>query len=462
MPSPTVTTPANNPATSPATSPATGPSAPAAPDWLAGWRSGRRDLAGSAGHSLAGARNAAAQRFDRAGIPTRRVEDWRYTNLARLTGLDLDWSPPAAEVSRDSLPALVYGREADCRLVLVNGEARPDLSSVPGMPDGVVVTSLARALATGNRAVIALLAQRVADGAGALKALNDSWLQDGYVLIVPDGVTVETPIEILSVGTGGARPPAYQPRNLVIAGANARVTIVEHHVGLCIGGYFANSVTDVDIGDGAIVRHCKVQDETKDAVHISLLAASLAADAMFDSFVFTMGGRISRNELRVSLDAPGAHCRLNGAYLVRGDQHCDHTTVVDHAAAETHSDQLYKGVLDGSASGVFQGKVVVHPDAQKSEGHQMSRALLLSDGSEINTKPELVIHADDVQCSHGATAGELDAESLFYLRSRGIPEPQARKLLVEAFLNEAIVAVALAGMLLPLERNVARWMAARG
>lgn len=449
MATPTATLTAIDPATTPA------------PDWLDGWRSGRTSFAGSDLDLLAKARETAAAQFDGAGLPTRRVEDWRYTNLSKLTGFDLDWTPPSADVARETLPALVFGREADCRLVLVNGEVRPDLSSIPTLPDGVVLTSLSSALAEGNKDVAALLTARIKTGPGALKALNDSWLQDGYVLIVPEDTVVETPIEILSVGTGGVRPPAYQPRNVIIAGANSRVTVVEHHVGLCIGGYFANIVTDVSADAGAIVRHCKVQDETKEAVHIALLSASLAENAMFDSFVFTLGSRISRNELRVSLDAPGAHCRLNGAYLAQGKQHCDHTTVVDHVAGDTRSDQLYKGVLDGSASGVFQGKVVVHPDAQKTEGHQMSRALLLSDHAEINTKPELVIHADDVQCSHGATAGELDAEALFYLRSRGVPEGQARKLLVEAFLNEAIDAVALAGMRLPLEQNVVRWMAER-
>ena len=441
--------------------PAKTPGSTQPPNWLAGWQAGRAGFAGGDLDLLARSRESAAALFNSNGLPNRRVEDWRYTNLSRLTGFDLDWTPPPADVARETLPALVFGREADCRLVLVNGAVRPDLSSVPDLPEGVVLTSLASALETGNEDVAALLTRRVADGAGPLKALNDSWLQDGYVLIVPAGAVVETPIEILSVGTGGVRPPAYQPRNIIIAGDDSRVTVIEHHVGLCIGGYFANIVTDVTAGEGAIVRHCKVQDEAKEAVHTALLSASLSASAMFDSFVFTLGGRISRNELRVSLDAPGAHCRLNGAYLAQGSQHCDHTTVVDHVAAETRSDQLYKGVLDDSASGVFQGKVVVHPDAQKTEGHQMSRALLLSDNSEINTKPELVIHADDVQCSHGATAGELDAEALFYLRSRGVPEAQARKLLVEAFLNEAIDAVALAGMRLPLEQNVARWMAER-
>ena len=436
-------------------------SGPAGPDWLSGWRAGPGDVTAAAADWLGSARAEAAGRFAARGLPDRRVEDWRYTNLSRLTGLELDWAPAPADVAKESLPALVFGREAACRLVLVNGQVRPALSTVPALPAGTILTSLADALAAGRPDVAALLRERAAADGGALKALNDSWLEDGYVLIVPDDVTVDLPIEILSVGTGGALPPAYQPRNLIIAGARSRVTVVEHHVGLCIGGYFANAVTDLSAGAEAIVRHCKVQDESKEAIHVALLDAALGRDAMFDSFCFILGGRISRNELRVSLDGPGAHCRLNGAYLVGGQQHCDHTTVVDHAAPETHSDQLYKGVLDGRARAVFQGKVVVRQDAQQVEGHQMSRALLLSETSEVNTKPELFIHADDVQCSHGATAGDLDAEALFYLRSRGVPEGQARQLLVEAFLNEAIDAVALAGMRLPLEQNVARWMAER-
>ncbi len=438
-----------------------GTAADSGADWLTGWRSGPADGSDAAPDWLGAVRADAADRFAAHGLPDRRVEDWRYTSLAHLTGLELDWAPAPADVAKESLPALVFGREADCRLVLVNGQVRPALSSVPALPGGTVLTSLAGALASGHPGVADLLKRRVAATGGALKALNDSWLEDGYVLIVPDGVTVDMPIEILSVGTGGALPPAYQPRNLIVAGAGSRVTVVEHHVGLCIGGYFANLVTDVAAGAEAIVRHCKVQDESREAIHIALLDAALDRGAMFDSFCFTLGGRISRNELRVSLDAPGAHCRLNGAYLAGGRQHCDHTTSVDHAAPETHSDQLYKGVLDGRARAVFQGKVTVRQDAQKVEGHQMSRALLLSETAEVNTKPELFIHADDVQCSHGATAGDLDAEALFYLRSRGVPEGQARQLLVEAFLNEAIDAVALAGMRLPLERNVARWMAER-
>ena len=429
--------------------------------WLKGWHKGRTDSRFASPTWLFLRRMMAANRFQKYGLPDRRVEDWRYTSLARLMDLELDWAPAPADVAKESLPALVFGREADCRLVLVNGQVRPALSSVPALPGGTVLTSLADALASGRADVADLLKRRVAADGGALKALNDSWLEDGYVLIVPDGVTVDMPIEILSVGTGGALPPAYQPRNLIVAGAGSRVTVVEHHVGLCIGGYFANLVTDVAAGPEAIVRHCKVQDESREAIHIALLDAALDRGAMFDSFCFTLGGRISRNELRVSLDAPGAHCRLNGAYLAGGRQHCDHTASVDHVAPETHSDQLYKGVLDGRARAVFQGKVTVRQDAQKVEGHQMSRALLLSETAEVNTKPELFIHADDVQCSHGATAGDLDAEALFYLRSRGVPEGHARQLLVEAFLNEAIDAVALAGMRLPLERNVARWMAER-
>ncbi|MCY4189803.1 MAG: Fe-S cluster assembly protein SufD [Rhodospirillaceae bacterium] len=430
-------------------------------DWLAGWRTGPAATASETPEWLQSARSAAAGNFERMGLPSRRVEDWRYTSLASLAEQNLDWSPPSVDVTRESLPALVFGREADCRLVLVNGEVRPNLSSIPNLGDGVVLTSLSNALGEDDDRVLRFLRQQLAEDGSSLKILNDSWLLDGYVLIVPDDTTIDMPIEILSVGTGGVRPPAYQPRNLVIAGRRSHVTIVEYHIGLYIGSYFANIVTDIDVGPEAIVRHCKVQDESKEAIHLALYSARLDSSAQLDSFSFTLGSRISRNELRVRLEGLGAYCRLNGAYLVRENQHCDHTSVVSHASPETSSDQLYKGVLDGQASGVYQGKVVVHADAQKVEAHQMSRALLLSETSEVSTKPELKIHADDVQCSHGATAGELDAEALFYLRSRGIPEIRARQLLVEAFLNEAIDAVALAGMRLPLEQNVVRWMAER-
>ncbi len=415
-------------------------------------------LPGADSDWLANLRDDGADAFRQRGFPGSKVEDWRYTSLAPLTKSAFDWREPEATLDAEQLPALVFGREASCRLVLVNGRLSRDLSAVAGLPDGATLMGFAEAADQSPDLLREALGGESVLADQPLAALNTAFMADGFVLHLADGVVLEQPVEILSVGTGGKQPPLYHPRNLIVAGADSRATVIEHHVGLCIGAYFANVVTEIVAGERSIVRHCKVQDESREAFHIAATNVHVGRDAMLDSFVFAVGGHLSRNEIRVKLAAPGAHCRLHGAYLMRGTQHCDNTTIIDHAAPETNSHELYKGVLDDEASGVFQGKIVVRPDSQKIDGHQMNRALLLSDKAQINSKPELMIYADDVKCSHGATAGELDDEALFYLRSRGVPEAQARRLLVEAFLNEAIDGIALAGMRMPLEQAVARWM----
>lgn len=408
-------------------------------------------------------RNAAVAGFARRGLPTPKVEAWKFTNLAPLRKESFVSGTEQAALDAASLPALVYGRESGHRLVFVNGAFRADLSDMGTLPDGVRVAGLAETLAADPGFLEGRLADTVdlADPAQPLAALNAAFMADGYVIRIGPGVTLDEPLEILWVGTGGERPPVYHPHNLILAEAGSRATVIEHHVGLCIGGYFSNLVTEIGVEEGAIVRHCKVQDESREAFHIAATNVLVGRDALFDSFALSTGGRLSRNEIHVRLDAEGADCRLNGAYLMKGEQHVDNTTVVDHAQPGTSSRELYKGVLDGKARGVFQGKIVVHPGAQKTDGQQMNRALLLSSGAEINSKPELEIFADDVKCSHGATAGEIDAEQLFYLRARGIPEPVARRILVEAFLGEVIDGIALAGMRRSLEETVERWMKTR-
>ena len=396
--------------------------------------------------------------FGAAGLPGKRVEAWRYTDLTPLAGIGYDPAAAPMPVEKARLPALLFGREAKHRLVFVNGGFRADLSDVGALAPGVTVLGFAEAARTRPELIERGLAAAAELKDRPLAALNAAGAADGLVLHVAAEAKAGAPIEILWVGTGAERAPVYHPRCIVVLDARAHLTLVEHHVGLCIGGYFANHVTDVSLGEGAVLRHCKVQDEAREAVHVALTDARLAAGANFDSFVFALGGRIARNEIHVRLGGEGAHCRLNGAYLGRGDQLIDNTTVIDHAVANTASKELYKGVLDGKARGVFQGKIVVRPDAQKTDGQQLNRALLLSDKAEIACKPELEILADDVKCSHGASAGEIDESQLFYLRARGIPREEARRLLVEAFLGEVIDSVALAGMRLPLERNVERWM----
>jgi Fe-S cluster assembly protein SufD len=408
---------------------------------------------------LARLREAGLDRFAALGFPTRKVEEWKYTDLAALRKVPFAPAPrPVARMDVGSLPTLVMGRQPVHRLVFVNGRFRADLTSVGKLPQGVQITGLANALGGDADALEGHLGRVGEIDAMPFVALNTAFIGDGFVLRLPRGAVLEEPVEVVFVGTAADTPLVYHPRNLILAGAGSRATIIEYHVGNGSSPYFANAATEILVEDGAVLRHCKVQDEGSKAFHIATTQARIGKDATFDSFVFSVGGRLSRNEIRVRLDAPGADCRLNGAYMMKGRQHVDNTTVIDHACPQTTSRELYKGVLDGEARAVFQGKIVVRPDAQKISGHQANHTLLLSDAAEIDTKPELEISADDVKCSHGATAGALDEDALFYLRSRGIPESAARSILIEAFLGEVIDGIALAGLRDPLEYMVAEWM----
>jgi len=433
--------------------------APAGSAYLDRYAAARARLDAGAQPWLAGWRRAGAESFRSSGFPTIKSEAWRFTPLHALIDGDFSVDAPAAPFEQARLKGITFGREAGNRLVFVNGRLRDELSSVRQLSPGIELLSFAEALKSRPQLVESHLGKALGLVNHPFAALNAAFAADGYVLHIAAGTKSEAPIEILWIGSGAEKPPVYHPRNLVILGRGVHATIIEHHVGLCIGSYFSDSVTEIALGEDALLRHCKVQEESREAFHIAATGAHLAEGAHYDSFVFSIGARLARNEIHVALGGRRANCRLNGAYLGRGEQVIDHTTLIDHISPETTSKELYKGVLDGRARGVFQGKITVRPNAQKADGQQMNRALLLSDKAEINSKPELEISADDVKCSHGATAGELDDLSLFYLRSRGIPEDEARRLLVEAFLNEVIDAVALAGMRLTLEHNIARWMA---
>ena len=239
----------------------------------------------------------------------------------------------------------------------------------------------------------------------------------------------------MSVGHAGSEPVSFHPRHLIVVGVGSVATIVESHVG--DGTYFTNSVNEISVGDGAVLNHYKLQNDGSEAYHLAANLVRIGDRAVYDSFVLQVGGKLARNEVRTEL-GERVECRLNGAYLGRGEQHIDNTTFVDHAAPNSSSREVYKGVLDESARGVFQGKILVRQDSQKTDGHQLNKTLLLSQGTEIDSKPELEIYADDVKCSHGATTGELEEEQLFYLRARGINLEMARGMLVAAFVGEAL------------------------
>ena len=283
-------------------------------------------------------------------------------------------------------------------------------------------------------------------------------MADGLVLRLARDVRVATPIEVIYIAAADQAPLACHPRTLILLEPGAHATLIEHHISLGDQATLSNGVTEVHLKDGATLHHYKMQAEGPEAFHLNTLHALVERDAHYDTFEMTLGAQLSRNEISVRLVGPGANCHVNGAYLMRGKQHCDTTTVIEHLAPHTSCREVFKGVLDDRSRAVFQGRIVVHPGAQKADGHQLTKTMLLSDQAEIDAKPELEIYADDVKCSHGATAGELDKQALFYLRARGIPEAQARSILVEAFLSETIDAIAAEDLCPAFLASIADWL----
>ena len=416
------------------------------------------DLPGGGLGWLRDLRTAGIERFAALGLPSRREESWKYTSLRLLEKTGFEPAGAASSVSIDRLPALFPQSGIGHRVIFVNGRLRQCISMPGELPEGVELGGLAEALARDPDGIAADLGQIGQLDGQSLLALNTAMMRDGLVLRIKRGVTIPLPIEVVYVAAAGPEPISYHPRNLIVLEPDSHATIVEHHVGLGEGAYFANSATEISLGDGAELHHYKVQEEGPEAVHITTLHARLGRDAVYDSFTQTTGGRLSRNESSVRLDGEGAECHLNGAYLVRDSQHCDTTTVIEHLKPRTTSREVFKGVIDDAARAVFQGRIVVHQDAQQSNGHQLSKALLLSDKAEIDAKPELKIYADDVKCSHGATAGDLDHDALFYLRARGISEETARHMLIEAFLTDTINEIAAEGLCPALMASVGHWL----
>lgn len=393
---------------------------------------------------LAALRTAAAERFEATGLPDRKVEAWRYTSLKPIQ--DHLFALGAGQIG-DIPPALLGNSH---RLVFTNGTLHLGATD---LPPGVRLLGMAEAM-TGAPELLAGRLGQVATGQKLpLPALNQALSQDGYVLVLEAGIVVERPIEILFLSDQGT---SY-PRNLVLAGAGARATVVEHYLGA--GSYFLNTVTEIQAAAGAHLRRYKIQQEGIGASHVGTLAGQLEGDAKLENFDLNLGGQLVRSEIHLALRGAGADATLNGIYLLRGKQHCDNAIWVDHVVGGNTSQQDYRGILDNKAHAVFQGKITVRRDAQGIEGHQLNKTLLLSDQAEIDSKPELEILADDVKCSHGATAGELDESGLFYLRSRGIPEAEARQLLMTAFAAQTLDKISDETVRGIMDRLVADWMA---
>jgi len=431
-----------------------------APAFLAPLDHLRSDLPGAALSWVRDLRDQGRERFAALGLPTIRNEAWRYTNLRDLGKLAFTPAATAdSDVRFDVLPTIRAEGTSGPRLVFVDGRFRAGLSSTEGLPPGVELLSLAAALTSHGDLIGDNLGRLAPADNLPLVALNSAFLADGPVLRIARGVSVDQPIELVFVSVGAeGQATSFHPRTLIVAEAGSRAVVVEHHVGCGTGTTLANHVAEITVGEGATLHHYKAQREGAAAFHLSHTAATVAKGGCYDSFLLTLGARLSRNEVISTLAGTEARTHISGGYMVRGHQHADITTLIDHAQPHGTSREVFKGVIDDTARAVFQGKIIVRPQAQKTDGHQLNRAILLSDTAEIDAKPELEIHADDVKCSHGCTAGELDDAALFYLRARGIDKETARGLLIGAFLAEAMEEIAEDSIREAFQALVAGWL----
>ena len=403
-------------------------------------------------------RNAAFDLFAKQGLPHRRIEEWKYTDLRALMrdAKPLASPPDASAKARAKDAGRVLGDLDARRFVFVDGAFVPELSDLRELEAGLVVGSLAQALADADPVVAARLG-KLAPASDAAVALNTALMGDGAVIRVASGATIERPLHLLFVAS--EKPAATFTRSLVTIDHGARVMLIESHEGPTASDYQVNAALELFVGDGAHVDHVKVIGEGTEALHVSTLAAAIGAHARFNTFSFISGGSLVRNQLFLRLDGEGTVAGIRGASLLKDRQHADTTLFADHIARDCQSREMFKSVLDNEAHGVFQGRIIVRRHAQKTDAKMMTQALLLSERAEADNKPELEIVADDVQSGHGATAGALDEDLKFYVMARGIPPAEAEAMLIQAFLGEAIEGIEHAGLREALIESVGAWLA---
>lgn len=398
------------------------------------------------------ARRIAFGRYMVKGLPTRRDEEWKYTDVAAVakrTSLAPDNIPPEPS-SEAALFAWALALGNTHLMVFVNGHYSNALSALDDLPRGLTLGSLAKVLDSGADLPQALFDQ--GQESSTFAALNTALMTDGAVLKLEAGVVLDKPVYLLFIASGHGT--AIYPRNIIRLGAGARATVIEHYCGMLDAHNFTDAVTQIDLADGADLQHCKLQQEGSAALHIAAIRTEQAAHSRFLSQSFALGAHLARNDIGSHLNGKDGVCTFDGLYLLQGKQHADHHTCVDHYAPSCTSREYYRGILDDESHGVFNGKVLVHPHAVKTDAHQSNRNLLLSRQAEVDTKPQLEIFADDVKCTHGATVGQLDDDSLFYMRARGISAESARSLLIYGFANDIISRVNTPGMRARIEQMV--------
>ncbi len=390
------------------------------------------------------------------GFPGRDDEDWKYTRIGPL--LAIPFEPARASLptsmSFSDLDSLV-GNFGGPRLVFVNGFFNPEWSSLTQIPENLLVMALQTRLHQEEESNGRHL---FPPPNNAFTALNSALTEDGAYIEVPANLRVTTPIHLVFIADAGADAPALlaNPRSVVIAGTNSHISLVESYIGLSPRLSLTNAVTELVLEQGAQVEHYTVQNESEAAIHLGLVEVHQQQDSRFYAHVVSLGSSLARHEVRVALAGEGAETQLQGLYMPRGKQHHSHVTTIDHQSPGCTSRELYKGVLEGRSRAVFKGQVIVRQGADRTDASQTNKNLLLSEGAEIDTRPQLEILADDVKCTHGAAVGQLDEDAVFYLRSRGIPDKEARDMLTYAFVTEMLESLALPALRTLLEHSVAR------
>ena len=408
---------------------------------------------------LGARRRRGLTRFAEQGFPSRRSEAWRYIDLRALEEKPmLPVRPPLAvpgAAIRDQLAGAAFS-EAAFRLVLIDGHFAPELSAVGGLPSGIWLGGMATAIAERPDLVRSAIEAPLSDAGRPFAALNTAFFGDGFVLDIAPGVTLDPPIEIVHLASAGTGASLHT-RSLVMAGADSRVSVFETFGGL--GNYWRNDVVELRLAAGAEFNRVALVEEATDALHTGELVAVLGPAARLASLVLLLNGRTVRHEATVRSDGEATHCALHGAFVLSGRQEGNIVTTVDHAAPGGQTREIFKGVAAGRAHGAFQGRIIVQPGAQKVDAHQLSQNLVLSPRAAIDTKPELEIYADDVKCSHGAAVGDLDEAALFYMKTRGIGQEEARQMLIGAFVSEALEPVSSAAMREHLSSRLTRRLA---
>jgi Fe-S cluster assembly protein SufD len=392
-------------------------------------------------HSL---RRDAISYFSDLKFPTIKDEEWKYTNISPLLKYNFRPVNPKKEIGfipTDKIEKYLFDKMEHSLLVFINGHYSQELSKIQDLPKDVIVGNISSAIGDHSEIVKKHFGKYADYKNQIFTALSTAFIKDGVFIYIPGGKIIEHPIHILFLTDSKGEKLLIQPRNLFIAGKNSQVTIIEHYSSFDEDIYFTNTVTEVVAGENAIVDHIKLQEESKKAFHIARMEVDQERNSNFTSHLISTGGDISRNDFNSRFNDEGGECMLNGLFLTKDTQLFDVHSLIDHAKPHCNSHEHYKGILDDKSRGVFNGKVMVRKDAQKTNAFQENNNIILSDSALINTKPQLEIFADDVKCSHGATIGQLDSEAMFYLKSRGISKETARTILIRAFASDVIKSI---------------------